>query len=192
MGNSNPGRWNLAEVLDAIDAVGRFYGLAGWRFGQWRDAAWTVFLRRADQLFTRFRGEASPRTYLGAVFAHECLTWMKRQLPRLKDGARGVDDLAGSCVPTSEFVDPIRAREEAEADRQTRRTFRSTWQQLSDADRKLLVAYWVDGRRMPAIAASMGCSPEAAHKRAQRALAKLRALMQITRPPARPPRRRRG
>ena len=31
MGNSNPGRWNLAEVLDAIDAVGRFYGLAGWR-----------------------------------------------------------------------------------------------------------------------------------------------------------------
>ncbi len=50
MGNANPGRWNLAEVLDAIDAVGRFYGLAGWRFDEWRDAAWAVFLRRADLL----------------------------------------------------------------------------------------------------------------------------------------------
>ncbi len=61
VGNSNPGRWNLAEVLDAIDAVGRFYGLAGWRFDEWRDAAWAVFLRRAELLRLRFRGAAARR-----------------------------------------------------------------------------------------------------------------------------------
>ncbi len=117
---------------------------------------------------------------------------MKRELPRLERSLRGLDDLAGSRVPSSQFADPVRAREEAEADREIRRTFRAAWRQLPATDRRLLLAYVVEHRRMPAIAAHVGCSPEAAHKRAQRALAKLRALMHVmpARPPARPPRRR--
>ena len=116
---------------------------------------------------------------------------MKRELPRLERSLRGLDDLAGSRVPNSQFADPVRAREEAEADRDS--GGRSGPPGATSAtDRRLLLAYVVEHRRMPAIAAHVGCFPEAAHRRAQRALAKLRALMHVmpARPPARLPRRR--
>ncbi len=188
--NRGTGARDLAEVADAIDAVGRWRGLAGWSLEEWRDAAWARFLPRAERLRAQFRGEASPRTYLGAVFANECLKWMTRGLPRLERAAGGLDDLAGSLLPRDEFVDPIQACDDARADADIRRAFRSAWRQLAYADRKLLQAHVVEGHRMPAVAACAGCSPGAAHMRARRALAKLRALMGIpARPPARPPAR---
>ncbi len=140
--------------------------LLGWHAGEVEDVVHDVFLAALTKR-DRFRGDASPWTWLAAITINRCRSHRRRQLVRLK-WWRATTPMAQSA---SEPRESAIERDEAGA------RVREAVAALPAKDREVVVLYYLEELTVVQVSAVVGASTGAVEVRLHRARAKLRQLL---------------
>jgi RNA polymerase sigma factor (sigma-70 family) len=175
-------QWDVAMVTDALNGVCRTLHLRGDQAHAWRTEAWEMLLVHGVVLHRSFRGESSPRTFIGAVLYHHAVDWLRRSShPR--------DAFDGSIVSLDEafqflqlhnmcgVADPLIAAADVQAHDDDLDRLHAVVDRLSAGDRLLIVEHYLRGRTLADIASEIGCTHAAARQRVHRAVGRLRKLI---------------
>jgi RNA polymerase sigma factor (sigma-70 family) len=180
--------WDARTRERALASVVHALHLAPEAAADWMQEARLHLLAHRCAIAASFRGNATVNTFLHAVLRNHCVNWLRAQR------RTGPSALSLEHVPprlqralVAPGPDPLEAAERAAAGRRRDLVFRAAWASLASDDRTLLWEYYVDELPMPRIARRHGCSSDAAYKRAQRLVARLRTLCGVP-----PPRGRRS
>jgi RNA polymerase sigma-70 factor (ECF subfamily) len=139
--------------------------LLGWRTGDVEDVVHDVFLAALTKR-QRFRGDASPWTWLVAITINRCRSHRRRQLVRLKWWRA-----AGPAAETTDDREPSIERSEMSM------RVRDAVTALPARDREVVVLYYLEEMTVAQVAAVVGASTGAVEVRLHRARAKLRQLL---------------
>ena len=149
-------------VLEHRPRIARLvYRLLGWR-GEIEDVVQDVFLVAYRQL-PRFRGQSSLATWLVGIAINRCRAYRRRWLPSW----RWMERLWRQRRP------PAAADQATIADETAARVRRAV-QELAEADREVIVLYYLEDLPVAQMAGLLGTSSGAIDVRLHRARAKLR------------------
>jgi RNA polymerase sigma factor (sigma-70 family) len=148
--------------------------------GKWRPSAAATRLgpvaRQLDRLI--YRDGLSPSEAIGQVepstsLARPDLWQLARQLPEHRPRRFVPDTLLDSFASTA-FEDPIERHQRAQAEAAVRRQLRAALNDLAPADRRLIMARYIDRQTMPVVARTLNADPKALYRRCDRVLKQLR------------------
>jgi RNA polymerase sigma factor (sigma-70 family) len=179
MDGSEEFAWDPAMVAEAMDGVVRRLRLNAAQAQAWKEDAWVTFVAEAGRLTAHFRGDCSPRTFIGAVLFPDCVDWLRRwkrapdRLNRSLEQTRAAID----GVSAVSFVDSLVAAENARAHERTLERLDRAIDCLSHDERLLIREHYIERTPWTDLAVRLGCRPSTARQRGYRALMRLRALM---------------
>jgi len=122
----------------------------------------------------RFEGRSSLATWLAIIARRSCLKWMRKKTQREEHARQRIDDPRQGEIAGGGSEDILAALIQTEDSLR----LRTMLDRLSDGDRAVLRMFFLDGRSYAEIGLELGISANTVGPKLQRALRRLRNLME--------------